>query len=121
MYNGPQYKKATQAEDAKRKLNIPMDNLIKNYFSIDAFYKNIHFFLFMTGLSIIYIFLGQYGESKSRQLKTLKREVEELEWSISIERSKLLNKSNYTEVAKLSNNIGLEESINKPDLIVAKD
>ena len=49
----------------------------------------------MSVLTVVYIFIGNYGERKDRQLKNLRKEVEELVWLINTEKATLLNKSNY--------------------------
>lgn len=114
----PAYKKAS-AEEKKSRILLPAEELLRNQFSIDGFYKNFPFILFMSFLTILYIFMGNFGDRKDRQLKKLNKDVEELHWAIATERAKLLNKSNYTEVLKLSNEIGLANSITPPDIIIA--
>jgi len=114
----PTYKKAS-AEEKKSRILPPAKKLLRKQFSIDGFYKNFPFILFMSFLTILYIFMGNFGDRKDRQLVKLYKDVEELQWSIATERAKLLNKSNYTEVLKLSNEIGLANSISPPDIIIA--
>ena len=51
----------------------------KKYFNYRAIVKNIPFFLFLSGIAVLYIYNGHYADKLVRKIGTSEKNIKELE------------------------------------------
>jgi len=76
--------------------------------------KNIPFFLFLTGLAIIYIYNGHYADNIVRSISRTSEELKELQYEYKTLKSEVMFRSKQTELAKAVEPMGLRELTSPP-------
>lgn len=81
----------------------------KNFFSHKWIVKNIPFFLFITGLAVIYIYNGHYADKTARDINKVNNDLKELQYEYKTLRSEVMFRSKQSELAKAVEPFGLKE------------
>lgn len=83
--------------------------------------KNIPFYIFIGFLFVIYIANAHYSERKIREIQSLQKDIQELNWEYMSLKSDLMQQSMQSEVAKKVKTLNLKELVDRPKKIVIKD
>lgn len=81
----------------------------KRYFNYQAIVKNIPFFLFLSGLAVLYIYNGHYADKLIRKITTSERNIKELEYEYKTVKSEVIYRSKASELIKAVEPLGLKE------------
>jgi cell division protein FtsL len=81
----------------------------KRLFSHKWIVKNIPFFLFITGLAVIYIYNGHYADKTARDINKVTNDLKELQYEYKTLRSEVMFRSKQSELAKAVEPFGLKE------------
>ena len=73
-------------------------------------FKFLPFLIFIAFLAFIYIANNYYAENKVRNINKLRKEMKELRYEYITSKSKLMNLSKQSQIAKKLNNRGIKES-----------
>ena len=76
--------------------------------------SNIPFFLFLSLLTVIYIFNGHYAEKTIKDINRTARELKEVQYEYKTVRSELMFQSKQTEIVKVVEPLGLKELVVPP-------
>lgn len=76
--------------------------------------KNIPFFLFLTGLAVIYIYNGHYADKTLRDVNRLQTELKEMHYEYKSLQSEIMFRSKESELAKGVALFGLKEPLAPP-------
>lgn len=82
--------------------------------------ENLPFMIFLAFLAIVYIANTRFAEGKVREIQVLQKEVKELNYEYMSLKSKLMQSSMQSEVAKKMEKVGLQELTDRPYKIVVK-
>jgi Bacteriodetes cell division protein (FtsL-like) len=80
----------------------------KRFFSHKWIVKNIPFFLFITGLAVIYIYNGHYADKTARDINKVNNDLKELQYEYKTLRSEVMFRSKQSELAKAVEPFGLK-------------
>lgn len=80
--------------------------------------KNFPFFLFLSLLAVIYIYNGHYADKTVRNINTVSKEIEELNYEFKTLKSEVMFRSKQSELSKAVEPLGLKELIEPPVLLV---
>lgn len=80
--------------------------------------RQLPFIFFLTFLAICYVSNGYYAEQTVRKINKVTNELKELKSEYITSKSELMFISKQSEVAKLSEKMGIKESITPPKKIV---
>jgi hypothetical protein len=86
----------------------------KRLFSHKWIVKNIPFFLFITGLAVIYIYNGHYADKTARDINKVNNDLKELQYEYKTLRSEVMFRSKQSELAKAVEPFGLKELMIPP-------
>lgn len=89
----------------------------KHFFSHKWIVKNIPFFLFITGLAVIYIYNGHYADKTARDINKVNNDLKELQYEYKTLRSEVMFRSKQSELAKAVEPFGLKELIVPPVML----
>jgi hypothetical protein len=89
-------------------------NPLKGLFSYQWIVKNIPFFLFLTGLTVLYIANGHNADRIVRKINTTNNELKELQFEYKTLKSEVMFKSEEVEVLKAASPLGLKISRETP-------
>lgn len=81
----------------------------KKYFNYQLIVKNIPFFLFLSGLAVLYIYNGHYADKLIRKITTSERNIKELEYEYKTVKSEVIFRSKASELIKAVEPLGLKE------------
>ena len=81
----------------------------KRYFNYQAIVKNIPFFLFLSGMAVLYIYNGHYADKLIRKITTSERNIKELEYEYKTVKSEVIYRSKASELIKAVEPLGLKE------------
>jgi hypothetical protein len=88
-------------------------------FQIQNFWLgNLRYVFFISLLAMLYIANSRYAERGLREITNIQEELKEKRWHYLTTKSKLMDKSKQTEVAKEVKRLGLEELREPPQKIV---
>lgn len=76
--------------------------------------KNIPFFLFLSMLTIIYIYNGHFAEKTIKDINRSSRELKELQYEYKTIQSELMFQSKQSELVKAVEPLGLKELSQPP-------
>ncbi len=76
--------------------------------------KNIPFFLFLSMLTIVYIYNGHFAEKTIKDINRSSRELKELQYEYKTIQSELMFQSKQTELVKAVEPLGLKELSQPP-------
>ncbi len=114
-----------QAEPAKKrnKKENPSGNKIKSilegsFLVRDKVIRLLPFLLFLTGIGMLYIFNSNYANRSIISISKTKKQIEEQRFEYINTKSKLMQTTRQTEIAKRLLNRGLKESKSPPRKIL---
>ncbi len=101
------------------------DNFLSQFFAKKVFNAEsatsaLPFVLFLALLGMIYIGNRHLAEKNIRDIDKISKEVKELSWDYKTTKAELAYKSTLTEVAKRADTLGIKESVQPPQKIVAE-
>ena len=76
--------------------------------------KNIPFFLFLSLLTVLYIYNGHYAEKTIKDINRSSRELKELQYEYKTIQSELMFQSKQSELVKAVEPLGLKELSQPP-------
>jgi hypothetical protein len=92
---------------------LPAGNETKNewkkFFSHQWMVKNLGFFLFLTLLTIIYIYNGHYAENTIKDINKSALELKELQYEFKTVKGELMMRGKQSELARAVEPYGLKE------------
>lgn len=91
-----------QRPDWKRWLNYP------------SLVKQLPFFLFLTGLAVIYIYNGHQADKTIRRISQTAKEVKELQYEYKTVKAEVMFLSKRSELVKTAEKMGLKEGETSP-------
>lgn len=80
--------------------------------------KNFPFFLFLSFLAVIYIYNGHYADKTVRNINTVSKELEELNYEFKTLKSEVMFRSKQSELLKAVEPLGLKELTTPPVVLV---
>ncbi|MBS1946162.1 MAG: hypothetical protein JST47_00200 [Bacteroidetes bacterium] len=86
-------------------LKIEWKKLLNNKWIV----KNIPFFLFLTGLAVVYIYNGHYADKTIRNINKATNELKEMQYEYKTLKSEVMFRSKQSELAKAVEPYGLKE------------
>ena len=89
-------------------------NPLKGLFNYQWIVKNIPFFLFLTGLAVLYIANGHNADRIVRNINNTNKELKELQFEYKTLKSELMFRSEEAEVLKAATPLGLKISRETP-------
>ena len=93
-------------QDRKRKL--------KRLLRYQWIVKNLPYFLFLTGLAVIYIYNGHYADKVVRNIGKTSNELKELQYEYKTLKSEVMFRSKQSELARAVEPFGLKELMLPP-------
>lgn len=91
----------------------------KRWLNYQSVVKQLPFFLFLTGLAVLYIYNGHFADNTIRQINKTAKDVKELKYEYTILKGEVMALSKPGEVAKAVEPLGLKVLTESP--IVLKD
>jgi predicted membrane protein len=76
--------------------------------------RNIPFFLFLSMLTVLYIYNGHYAEKNIKNINRTARELKELQYEYKTVKSELMFRHKQSEVVKAVEPLGLKEIMQPP-------
>jgi hypothetical protein len=96
----------------------------KQLFNYQSVVKQMPFFLFLTGLAVIYIYNGHHADRLNRDITRTSKELKELEYEYKTLKGEVLFQSKQSEMVKAVAPLGLKEMTTPPiileDSIISK-
>jgi len=89
----------------------------KRLFGHEWVVVNIPFFLFLSVLTVLYIFNGHYADKLTRQMGATEKHIKELEYEYKTIKSEVIFRSKASELVKAVEPLGLKELIVAPLLL----
>ena len=83
--------------------------------------KNIPFFLFLSGLAVLYIANGHYADKTIRNINATSIELKELQYEYKTVKSEMMYKSREAEMVGAAAPLGLKISPEPPMQIIIDD
>lgn len=80
--------------------------------------KNFPFFLFLSFLAVIYIYNGHYADKTVRNINTVNKELDELNYEFKTLKSEVMFRSKQSELSKAVEPFGLKELTIPPVVLV---
>jgi hypothetical protein len=79
--------------------------------------KNFPFFLFLSVLAVIYIYNGHYADKTIRDINTVNKELDELNYEYKTLKSEVMYRSKQSELSKAVEPYGLKELATPPVIL----
>lgn len=79
--------------------------------------KNFRFFLFLSLLAVIYIYNGHYADKTVRNINTVNKELDELNYEYKTLKSEVMFRSKQSELSKAVEPLGLKEILVPPMIL----
>jgi len=76
--------------------------------------RNIPFFLFLSLLTVLYIYNGHYAEKNIKNINRTARELKELQYEYKTIKSELMFRNKQSEIVKTVEPLGLKELMQPP-------
>lgn len=86
----------------------------RRFFNYNFIIKNIPFFLFLSGLAVLYIYNGHYADKLVRKIAVSERNIKELEYEYKSIKSEVIFRSKASELVKAVEPLGLRELSRPP-------
>lgn len=80
--------------------------------------KNFPYFLFLSFLAVIYIYNGHYADKIIRNINTVNKELDELNYEFKTLKSEVMFRSKQSELSKAVEPFGLKELVAPPVVLV---
>ena len=90
----------------------------KRFLNYQWIVKNFPFFLFLSFLAVIYIYNGHYADKTVRNINTVSKEIDELNYEFKTLKSEVMFRSKQSELSKAVEPFGLKELTTPPVMIV---
>ena len=91
----------------------------KRWLNYQSIVKQVPFFLFLTALSVTYIYNGHYADKTIRKIARTEKEVKELKYEYIAVKSKVIYQSKQSVLVKVVEPLGLKDAIQSP--VILKD
>ncbi len=92
----------------------------KRFFNYQWVVKNIPFFFFLAGLTVLYIYNGHYADKVARNISSTEKNIKELQYDYKTIESEVIFRSKASELAKAVEPLGLKE-LTKPPVKLDND
>jgi hypothetical protein len=89
-------------------------NPLKGFFNYKWIVKNIPFFLFLSGLTVLYIANGHRADTTIRRINATNNELKELQFAYKTLKSEVMFKSEEVQIVKATAPLGLKVSKEMP-------
>lgn len=86
----------------------------KKWLNYHSVVRQLPFFLFLTGLAVLYIYNGHYADKTIRNINKTAKEVKELQYEYKIVKSEMMFRSKQSELMKAVEPLGLKELNESP-------
>ena len=86
----------------------------KRWLNYQSVVKQVPFFLFLTALTVIYIYNGHHADKMQRTIAKTTREVKELQHEYKTVKSEVMFRSKQSELVKAVEPLGLKELVEAP-------
>ena len=80
--------------------------------------RNFPYFLFLSFLAVIYIYNGHYADKTVRNINSLHKELDELNYEFKTLKSEVMFRSKQSELSKAVEPFGLKELVTPPVVLV---
>ena len=80
--------------------------------------RNFPFFLFLSLLAVVYIYNGHFADKTVRNIKTLNKELDELNYEYKTLKSEVMFRSKQSELSRAVEPYGLKELVAPPVVLV---
>ncbi len=90
----------------------------KKFFTYKWVVKNIPFFLFLSGLAVLYIYNGHHSDKLIRKIAASEKNIKELEYEYKSVKSEVIFRSKASELVKAVQPLGLNQSKEPPVILV---
>jgi hypothetical protein len=80
--------------------------------------KNFPYFLFLSFLAVIYIYNGHYADKTVRNINSVNKELDELNYEFKTLKSEVMFRSKQSELSKAVEPYGLKELVTPPIVLV---
>lgn len=80
--------------------------------------RNFPFFLFLSVLAVVYIYNGHYADKTIRDINTMHKELDELNYEFKTLKSEVMFRSKQSELSKAVEPLGLKELTVPPVVLV---
>ncbi|NJO24991.1 MAG: hypothetical protein HC867_03135 [Bacteroidia bacterium] len=91
----------------------------KRWLNYPSLVRQMPFFLFLTGMAVVYIYNGHYADKVVRNISSTAKEVKELQYEYKTLKSEIMFRSKQSELVKAVEPLGLKEMTGAP--VVLKD
>lgn len=81
----------------------------RRWFNYRWIVRNVPFFLFLSGLAIIYIYNGHNADKTIRNINKVSRQLKELQYEYKTLKSEVMFRSKQSELVKAAEPFGLKE------------
>ncbi|HEY8396448.1 MAG TPA: FtsL-like putative cell division protein [Flavihumibacter sp.] len=82
--------------------------------------QHMPFFLFLSGLAVLYIYNGHYSDKIIKSISRTNKELKELQFEYKTMKSEVMFRSKQTEIAKAVAPLGLME-LTTPPVVIKED
>ncbi len=89
----------------------------KRWFNYQWIVRNIPFFLFLSALTVLYIYNGHYSDKTIKDINRTNKELKELQYEYKSAKSEVMFRSKQSELAKAAEPMGLKELSEPPVLL----
>lgn len=89
----------------------------KRFFHYRFIVKNIPFFLFLSVLTVLYIYNGHYADKLVRKIAATEKNIKELEYEYKSVKSEVIFRSKASELVKVVEPLGLRE-LTRPPIVL---
>ena len=103
----------------ENKNRTKLKNPLKSFFNYQWIIDNITFFLFLSGLAILYIANGHRADQIIRKINATQTEIKELQFNYKTLKSEVMFRSKQSELVKAVVPLGLKELTVSP--VMMKD
>jgi hypothetical protein len=86
----------------------------KRFFNYQWIVKNIPFFFFLAGLTVLYIYNGHYADRLARNINSTEKNIKELEYDYKTIESEVIFRSKASELETVVGSLGLKELTRPP-------
>jgi hypothetical protein len=93
----------------------------KQVLNYQAVVRQMPFFLFLTGLAVLYIYNGHYADRLNRDITKTSKELKELEYEYKTIKGEVLFQSKQSEMVKAVAPLGLKEMTTAPVILEDKN
>lgn len=90
----------------------------KRWLNYQWIVKNFPFFLFLSFLAVVYIYNGHYADKTVRNINTVNKELDELNYEFKTLKSEVMFRSKQSELSKAVEPLGLKELVAPPVVLV---